>query len=66
MNLTDVLSSSSGVCITEPEDADLTTSQCHQTSAAPPESTYLMPPVTRHCLPQLKTKPIQIKALKWV
>lgn len=51
INLPDVLSHSSGACITKSEDADLTTSQCNhnpKTSATPPESTYLMPPVISH------------------
>lgn len=61
INLPDVLSHSSAVCITESEHADLTTSQCSQTSAAPPGSTYPMPPVTRHCQHQVKIKLIQSK-----
>lgn len=39
INLPDVLSYSSGVCIIVSEDADPTASQCHQTSDAPPVST---------------------------
>lgn len=64
INLPDVLSHSSGACITKSEDADLTTSQCNhnpKTSAAPPESTYLMPPVISHWQQQVKIKLIPSK-----
>lgn len=64
INLPDVLSHSSGACITKSEDADLTTYQCNhnpKTSAAPPERTYLMPPVISHWQQQVKIKLIPSK-----